>query len=133
MITTSLMWAVIVCLFVISITFFSTCTSNSERNQTLMCQRLCKANKLFYLQFWLMVYSINLIFMYLHIKSITVIKEKRNISCFKYRQQTFSATVILWNEYFLFLLKLRDSLLLGHVACHNRCPSIVGACIMFIS
>lgn len=85
------------------------------------------------------LFSINLSLMYLHIKlkAIIVVKEKRNISCYKYHQQTCSGIVILGNEYFLFLLKLREIIcyfsdIFGHVACHSRCPSIAGAWIMFI-
>lgn len=66
------------------------------------------------------VFSINFILIYLQIKAIIVVKEKGNISGFKYHQHTFStlfdnkfsAIVLLGNEYFLLSIKVKRVCLL---------------------
>lgn len=86
-----------------------------------MCQRLCKSNKS--ILFTVMingVFFINFVFIYLQIKAITVVKETRNSSGFKYLQHTFSALfefkyhqykfsaiVLLGKEYFLLSIKVK--------------------------
>lgn len=116
-----------------------------------MCHRLCKANKS--ILFTVMingVFFISFIFIYLQIKAITVVKEKRKsqvLNIINIRFPHYLSLNIInisfpllfyWEKNISsFLLKLREyvcyfSDIFGHVSGHSRCSSIAGAQIVFI-